>query len=186
MPGEVIKLAVPFRDLTEEEESGFAGYLRFVDEPNGKGIRGALFIVSSRGEPLDFHFTRIDVHSSFLWRAGEARRQAVTSLARALFQAATKTPGVILALADEVHPRVFTEDLEVGVPLCRVVTSENTIQAGPEDEERISDTVNLFWVNGRPPQDSPARDLIEVLSRRQLLTEPFERASAGIKEAFSS
>ncbi len=182
----MIKLAVPFRDLTVEEDRGVAGYLRFIDEPDGKGIRGALFTVSSRAEPLDFSFTRIDVHSGFLWRAGEARRQAVTFLIKVLFQAASRTPDVILALADEVSPRVFTEDLEVGVPICRVVTTENAAQAVPEEEERLSDTVNLFWVNGRPPQDSPARNLIEVLNGRQLLTEPFERASAGIEEAFSS
>lgn len=60
------KLPVPFRDLTAGEDSGVVGYLRFTDEPDGKGIRGALFVVSNRGEPLDFSFTRIDVHSSFL------------------------------------------------------------------------------------------------------------------------
>ena len=163
-----------------------AGYLRFIDEPDGKGIRGALFIVSSRGEPLDFSFTRIDVHHGFLWRAGEARRQAVTSLTKALFQTATRAPNVILALADEVPPRVFTEDLEVGVPLCRIITAEMAVQAGSEEEERLSDSVNLFWVNGRPPPESPARSLIETLNGRQLLLEPFDRASIGIQEAFSS
>lgn len=180
------KLPVPFRDLTAGEDSGVAGYLRFIDEPDGKGIRGALFIVSSRGEPLDFSFTRIDVHSGFLWRAGEARRQAVTSLTKALFQAATKVPDVILALADEVAPRVFTEDLEVDVPLCRINTAEMAIQAGSEEEERLSDSVNLFWINGRPPLESPARSLIDAMNGRQLLTEPFDRALIGMEEAFDS
>ena len=180
------KLPVPFRDLTAGEESGVAGYLRFIDEPDGKGIRGALFIVSSRGEPLDFSFTRIDVHSSFLWRAGEARRQAVTALTKTLFQAATRVPTIILALADEVPPRVFTEDVEVGVPLCRVITAEMAVQAASEEKEQLSDSVDLFWVNGRPLPESPARSLIDALNGRHLLTEPFERASIGIQEVFSS
>ena len=180
------KLPVPFRDLTAGDGDEAAGYLRFIDEPDGKGIRGALFIVSSRGQPVDFSFTRIDVHSGFLWRAGEARRQAVTSLTKALFQAATRVPDVILALANEVPPRVFTEDLEVGVPLCRVTMAEMTVQAGSEEEERLSDSVNLFWVNGRPPPESPSRSLIEALNGRQLLTEPFDRASIGMQEAFDS
>lgn len=179
-------MPVPFRDLTAGEDSGVAGYLRFIDEPDGKGIRGALFIVSSRAEPLDFSFSRIDVHSSFLWRAGEARRQAVTSLAKALFQAATRVPDLVLALAEEVPPRVFTDDLEVDVPLCRIATAEMMVQAGSEEEERLSDSLDLFWVHGRPAVDSAARGLIEALNGRQLLTEPFERASIGIEEAFNT
>ena len=180
------KLPIPFRDLTEGEDSGVAGYLKFIDEPDGKGIRGALFIVSSRGEPLDFSFSRIDVHNDFLWRAGEARRQAITSLTKALFQATTNVPNVILALADEVPPRVFTEDLEVGVPLCRIITTEMAVQASSEEEERISDSVNLFWINGRPPLESPARSFMDAMNGRQLLTEPFDRALIGMEEAFDS
>jgi hypothetical protein len=182
----VANLTVPFRDLTAGEDSGVAGYLRFIGEPDGKGIRGALFMVSSRGEPLDFSFTRIDVLSSFLWRAGESRRQAITSLTKALFQAATRAPTVILALADEVPPRVFTEDIEIGIPLCRVITSETAVQAASEEKERLSDSVDLFWVNGRPLPESPARSLIDALYGRHLLTEPFERASRGIQEVFNS
>lgn len=179
-------MPIPFRDLTEEEENGFAGFLRFVEESDGKGIRGALFVISTRGEPVDFSFTRIDVHGGFLWRAGEARRQAVTALAKALFQAAPKAPTVMLALADEAPPRVFTEDLEVQIPLCRLVTSETTPQARSEEQERISESLDLFWVNGQPSPESLARRIIEALNSRQLLTEPFDRALIGLEEAFNS
>ncbi len=179
-------MPIPFRDLNENENSGVVGYLRFVDEPDGKGIRGALFVISTRGEPLDFSFTRIDVHGGFLWRAGESRRQAITALTKSLFQSASRVPSIILALADEVPPRVFTEDLEVHVPLCRVVTTEMTPQAASEEQERISDSLDLFWVNGQPPPDSSAGKIIESLNGRQLLLEPFERASIGLEEAFSS
>ncbi len=179
-------MPIPFRDLNEDENSGVVGYLRFVDEPDGKGMRGALFIISTRGEPLDFSFTRVDVHGGFLWRAGESRRQAVTELTKSLFQSASRIPSVLIALADEVPARVFTEDLEVHVPLCRVVTTEMTPQAASEEQERISDSLDLFWVNGQPPPDSLARKIIESLNERQLLLEPFERASIGLDEAFSS
>ena len=179
-------MPIPFRDLNEDENSGVVGYLRFVDEPDGKGIRGALFVITTRGEPLDFSFTRIDVRGGFLWRAGESRRQAVTALIKSLFQSASRIPSVIVALADEVPPRVFTEDLEVHGPLCRVVTTEMTPEAASEEQERISDSLDLFWVNGRPPPDSSAGKIIESLNGRQLLLEPFERASIGLEEAFNS
>ena len=85
-------MPIPFRDLNEDENAGVVGYLRFVDEPDGKGMRGALFVMSTRGEPIDFSFTRIDVHGGYLWRAGESRRQAVTALTKALFQSAGRVP----------------------------------------------------------------------------------------------
>jgi len=179
-------LPIPFRDLNEDENTGVVGYLRFVDEPDGKGMRGALFVMSPRGEPIDFSFTRIDMHGGFMWRAGESRRQAVTALTKALFQSAGRIPAVIISLADEVPPRVFTEDLEVQVPLCRVVTTEMTPQAAAEEHESILDSLDLFWVTGRPPSDSLAGKIIESLRDRQLLLEPFERALIGLDEAFSS
>jgi len=118
-------------------------------------------------------------------KASSYRAHQVT-LSISLFQSASRIPSVIIALADEVPPRVFTEDLEVHVPVCRVVTTEMTPQAASEEQERISDSLDLFWVNGRPPPDSSAGKIIESLNGRQLLLEPFERASIGLEEAFNS
>jgi len=170
--------------LSQEDDKGTAGYLRFIDESGGKGIRGALFIISSRGEPLGFTFTRVDVHSSLLWRPGEARRHAVTSLVKSLFQAAATAPTILMALADEVPARVFTEDIDVGVPMCRISTGEIAVHAASDEKERLSDSVDVFWVNGQPLPGSPARSLVDALNERNLLTEPFERASIGIQEVY--
>ncbi len=98
-------MPVPFIDLADEERSGAAGYLRFVEEPDGRGVRGALFIMSTRGEPLEFTFSRIDLPSSVLWNASQARRHAVSSLMKALFGAANRVPDLLLALAEEIPER---------------------------------------------------------------------------------
>ncbi len=177
-------MPIPFRDLTEDEPLGLAGYLRFVEEPGARGICAALFYVTSRGEPIDFSFSRIDTPTSFLWRTGERRRRAVTALAKALFAASAKTPSLLLALADEVPHRVFTEDLMVGIPLCRVAGEGATVQASSESHELLAEAVHLFWVGVQPLAESPARRLLEALHRRQLFTEPFERAAVGLQEAF--
>ena len=177
-------MSVPFRDLAESEELGLAGYLRFVEEPDAKGIRAALFCVNSRGEPIDFSFTRIDVAASFLWRLGDARRHAVTALCKALFAACPKEPALLLSLADEVSPRVFTEDIEVRIPLCRVAEA-GAIHSPSESSEALAETVHLFWVGETPAPESQARRLLEALHSRQLSTEPFERAATGVEEAFS-
>jgi hypothetical protein len=177
-------LSIPFRDLKEDEDSGLAGFLRFQAEPEGRGVRAALFIVSSRGEPVEFSFSRIDVSGSFLWRAGEANRNAVGRLARSLFEATTTQPSLLLALAEETPSRVFTEDLDVLIPMCRVGTGETTVHAPQEISEFVADTLNLFWIGRIPEENSIARRLMESLRAKHLLTEPFERASVGLREAF--
>lgn len=177
-------MPVPFRDLTEDESLGLAGYLRFEEEPGARGIRAALFFVNSRGEPTDFSFSRIDTQASFLWRTGETRRRAVTALAKALFVASVKNPTLLLVLADEVPPRVFSEDLVVEVPLCRIAGDGTVVHAPNESQELLAQAIHLFWVGEQPMPESPARRLLEALHSRRLLTEPFERAATGLEEAF--
>ena len=180
------QMAVPFRDRGEEHEDlGLAGYLMFVEEPDSKGIRGALFCVNGRGEPVDFSFSRIDVASSFLWRAGDARRHAITALSKALFTASSVQPTLLLSLADEVPPRVFTEDIEVHLPLCRVAAPGAIAHSVNESAESLGEALHLFWVGEPPEPDSAARRLLDALNARQLATEPFERSAAGVEEAFA-
>jgi len=176
---------IPFRDHSDVADLGFAGYLRFVDEGN-QGLRGALFIVNGRGEPVDFCFSRVEVPASFLWRAGEAKRQAVRSLCIALFTASPREPELLLARAEEVSPLVFTEDLEVLVPLCRVADGPSVVHAASESAEELSDALHVFWVASSPAPDSSARALLDALGSRGLVLEPFERAAKGIDEAFAS
>lgn len=179
-------MPVPFRNLTEDESLGLAGYLRFVEEPDARGIRAALFYVNSRGEPVNFSFSRIDMPASFLWRPGERRKRAVTELAKALFIASAKIPTFLLVLAEEAPPRVFMEDLVVEVPLCRVAGDGTTVHMSKESQEVLAEKVHLFWVGEQPLPESPARRLLEALHSRKLLIEPFERAAIGLEEAFKA
>ena len=179
-------MPIPFRDLTECDHPGVAGFLRFVDEPDGRSVRGALFLMSTRGEPLEFSFTRIDVRSGVLWRAGEAKRQAVASLTKTLFEAANRVPDLVLALAEETPARVFSEDLAVRVPVCRVAAQDSGPMALSETAQRISDSLTLMWVNGLPAPDGMPAKTVETLESRQLLREPFDRAALGLQEAFDA
>lgn len=177
-------MAIPFHDLRPEDGSALAGYLRFIDEDGGQGIRGALFIVNARGEPVDFTFSRVDVPASFLWRTGEARRHAVASLVASLFHACAQTPALLLAWAAEVHPRLFTEDIRVEIPLCRIAEGMDAIQAADESPESLMEGMHVFWLGAPPAPDSVARRLLDALVSRQLVLEPFERTVRGIGEAF--
>jgi hypothetical protein len=179
-------LPIPFVDLGGDEHSGVAGFLRFVDEPGGNGVRGALFLMSTRGDPLEFGFTRVDVRGGVLWRAGEARRRSVTSLTKSLFEASSRVPDVVLVPADEAPPRVFSEDLEVRVPVCRVASGDWGPVAQSEEAQQLSTSLSLIWVNGLPAPDGNSARTIGLLSERQLLLEPFDRALLGLQEAFDS
>lgn len=178
-------MSIPFRDQTINEHIGFAGFLRFVDEKDNKGIRAALFCVGSQGEPVDFTYCRVDRPAFFLWREADARRQAVSALVKALFQAAQRVPDLLLALAEEVPLKVFNEDIEVQVALCRVGPTGLDIQTGSSPHERIGETINLYWAGSKPPSGSPARRLLEALHDRGLMMEPFERAVRGLDEVFN-
>jgi hypothetical protein len=177
-------MPIPFRTLRDEDSLGLAGYLRLITEEKGRGIRGALFLVNARGEPVDFAFSRIDVSVSFLWRTGDAKRTAVVSLVAALFQACPKVPSLLLALSAEVHPLLFTEDLVLEVPICRVADGGDAAPAISEASESLSTAIHLFWVGQPPEEGSPARRLLDALQARHIITEPFQRAALGIEEAF--
>ena len=179
-------MPVPFRDLGENEPSGAAAFLRFINEPDGNGIRGALFIMSPRGDPLEFSFTRIDVRSGVLWRTGQARSRALTSLTKALFESTSRVPEVVFALANETPVEVFSEGLDVQVSLCRVAIQQAEPAGTAEEGQHSSDSVSLLWVNGPPEVGAPPAKMVEVLESRQLMIEPFERVALGIQEAFES
>ncbi|MPZ22935.1 MAG: hypothetical protein GEU28_05210 [Dehalococcoidia bacterium] len=172
-------MAIPFRDVSEQDVApGLAAFLRFLGEPGNKGVRGALFIVDGDGQPIEFTFSRVDVAAPFLWRSGEAARNAVAALTRILFNATTQVPDLVIALAEEVPASLFSDDLEVKVPLCRL---------GPSPSPDQSDgTPDFYWATPQPEEGTPARLVLQSLFSRGPIAEPFERAAVGLNEAFGS
>ena len=179
-------MPIPFRDLGEDEPSGVAGFLRFIDEPDGRRIRGALFIMSARGEPVEFAFTRIALSSSVLWRLGHARSRSISALTKALFESASNQADVVFSLAEETPPAVFSDSISPEVPLCRVASQDSVSVAPTEETQQLSESLTLYWTNGLPPPGSVTAQIVELLGQRQLLIEPFERVALGIQEAFDS
>jgi len=157
-------------------------FLKFEDEPTG-GVQGAVFVTNAIGEPLEFAFSRVDVRGSVLWRPGDARRSAIEQVVRVLFPALASRPDCLLMLATEVPPRLFLDDIQLEIPACRV-GSGSSVHAADEISEHLDDVLNLYWIGPRPGPDDRARVLIEALRARDLLTEPFQRATAGLKEAY--
>lgn len=185
-------MSVPFKDAAELDAGGTAAFLRMVAASDGAGParRGAaLFQVNARGAPVEFTYNRLDMPSAALWRPDQLEREATKALARSLFEAARRTPLVLLCLADEVDAALFVEDLDVQIPVCRVAVVPEGRAPAPASAERAvcgDTTAHLFWRPALPSAESPPRRLVSTLAARGLLLEPFERALAGYREALQS
>ena len=190
-------MSIPFRAARGDDDRA-AAFLRVIRDEAG-GYDGALFVMNARGEPLEFVSSRIEAPRTRLWRQEDLQRRAARELAGVLFNAVTSRPAVVFARADEVEADLFVSDIETPVATCRVAAQTmpagGTADGGAEDAEAVSaaaedgtedtdaDGLRLLWSSGPPPEGSPERTLAERLRSVGLLTEPFERAEAGLREA---
>lgn len=179
-------MSVPFTDAAELEAGGTAAYLRILAGRDERERRGALFQVNARGAPVEFTYNRVGMPSAALWRPDQLEREAARALAASLFEAARRTPLVLLYLAAEVEAALFADELQVQIPLCRVEVEDGASPFGEVGEEVVSDgrRAHLFWRPELPSRESPPRRLVSTLAGRGLLLEPFERMLAGLDEAF--
>ena len=178
-------MPIPFDSARDCYTPGVIGFLRFLDEEQGKGIRAALFAASSLHLPLEFCFTRVDVADSVLWEEGQARRVAIVSLIRELFRSINRTPDVILGLADEIPPLIFSKELRVDIPVCRVSRDPAPRRGASEELEQLGASLFLVWSTSPPTESSVARRLLKGLAEHPDPLKPFERAAAGIAEAYA-
>jgi len=176
---------IPFRDAAELEAGGTAAYLRLTTGRTRSERLAGLLQVNAKGEPVEFTFGAVQVPTGPLWRAGDAERGGMRSLIISLFQTSERSPLLLLCLAGEIPPELFRDELRVVLPVCRVAAGGDAAQLddGEVEEEAAEPTLHLFWRPGPPPPESPARRLLDSLARRGLLSEPFDRIPAGLREA---
>lgn len=181
-------MPIPFRDTDDIAELGEAGFLTICPLASADGYEGALFIVNARGEPLEFTYNRVQTPHPFLWRKEDIRRHAHRRLTASLLSACPAIPKVILCLAEEVGSDLFCQDMEMSMPVCRIAPGSAVVSIAAAEAQEASgeqDSVNLFWFP-RPPDDAAVeRRLVQELSRRGLLTEPFDRAKKGLDEVYA-
>jgi len=177
-------MPIPYRDDEDIERLGAAAFLRIEAEP--RGYRGALFLVDARGEPIEFAYNRVEIVQRFLWGEDQLRRHSCRRLAATLFEICPRVPALLLCVADEVGSELFLDDLRVSLPVARVASDGAVVgQTAAEQRESSADgALHLFWAGAPPAADSPERALLGELARRGLLSEPFERAGAGLAEVY--
>ncbi len=115
-----------------------------------------------------------------LWRPADIRRHAERSLVAALLDACPVEPRVLLARAGETDPDLFRKELLVAVPVARVAP-----KPAPEGYDgEAPPRVELTWYPAAPRPEPSERRLMDELTARGLLVEPFERAVRGLNEVY--
>ena len=166
-------MSTPFTDMNKDAHTRMAGFIRFVDEPDGDGIRGALFLASESGTPLEFCFSRVAIdQSSAPESINTVKVAAIASLASRLFQTTDRTPIAAFGLADELSAQIFTANIQKEIPLCRL---------SPSSTHTI---LNTLWAHTPPEPDSKPHQLCEALVKRQDTLQVFDRIDDGLAEAF--
>ena len=172
-------MPVPFHHTSGAGSPGAVGWLRFVGEHDGRGVRAALFETSARGDPLGFSFGFSVDRMEYQGATGES---ASMSLARSLFRSSTTTPALLFGLADEMPLRDF-DALRVGLPFCRVhpasVARKDAASGGTRNGLR------MHWVTGPPASESSAGRMLAGIMQWDDPFEPLERAASGLAEAFT-
>ena len=180
-------MPIPYRDADDLDELGAVGYLKIEPVTDGSGYLGALFLLNARGEPLEFTYNRIDTPNTFLWRKEDLRRHAARKLTASLFSLCPRTPRLLLCLAEEVGSELFTQEIQVSIPVCRLATGREALSAVDSETKDIvqaAEPVHAFWLPDKPGEGSIELRLLQLVAGRGLLLEPFERASIGLREVY--
>lgn len=164
-------MPIPFSDLTSNDSSATAGYLKFLPLAAKNTWLGALFVMNIRGEPVEFTHARVCPPNRLLWRADILRLRCQASLSTALFKACPVAPDIILCQAEVTSPELFTEYLQLKTPVVQALLCEQSKKAAAR------------WVSD-PGPGSPALSILERITKRNLLLEPFERAETGLREVY--
>ncbi|MGC8861528.1 MAG: hypothetical protein ACP5R5_01995 [Armatimonadota bacterium] len=182
-------MAIRFKNLIEDEIAGTVGFLRFVPRKGSEWL-GALFLMNAMGEPVEFTHARLKAPSSALWHQDDLRTYCVRSLCVAMFDACPVSPLVILCRAEEVGPHLFSEQIQVDMPVGRAARSDlpTTVSPAerPEAEKRTEAGIeySVYWTPDAPEPGSDARRLFDAVSSRGMLVEPFQRVEAGLREVY--
>lgn len=179
-------MAIDFRDADSINELGYAGYLRILQVIDGNTYLGALLTVNVRGEPVEFVYNSVELNHPALWQGIDRERYAARRLAASLLKKCAVTPCFVLCLGSEIHEELFRLEVVLAVPVCRIQpkTGENVQPVPAADNQTGQTKVSFAWIPAVPEDGSAAQTLFMELGRRGMLTDPFERAAAGLLEAF--
>ncbi len=173
-------MPIEFHDAEAVERLGFAAFLRL--EIVGDVAYGALLFVNARGEPQEFVFNHLELLNEVLWRGADREMGAGRRLCASLFASATLAPRFLLFRA-EVAAALWSEAGGISLHIPAGAVTRAT-----ENEDGAFETFDgegeVIWTRVEWSFGAPEGELFGLLTQRGLIWEPFERAGAGLREAF--
>ncbi len=182
-------MPIAFRDADDDDGLGSVAFLKLECSPDNACCLGALFVVSARGEPLEFGYNRVRVPQPYLWRPADLRRYTERRLTTSLLSVCSQRPRLVLCLASEVGAELFGQDLSIELPVARIGAVAVYRQVDTETGEVLEEEYEpppVAWQPGPPDDGSLERRLFEHLSAHGLLLEPFDRALVALREVYGS
>jgi hypothetical protein len=182
-------MPIPFSDVDDGDGMGSAAFLKLERSSDNACCLGALFVVSARGEPLEFGYNRVRVPQPYLWRPADLRRYTQRRLTTSLLSVCSQQPRLLLCLANEVSRELFGQDVQVELPVARVGDGPSIHRRiDPQTGEVLEEAAppDIAWQPAPPEEGSLERRLFEHLTAHGLLLEPFERAALGLQEVYGT
>ena len=165
-------MAVSYRRAPRTSAGHCAAYVDVIWLQESQTFYGALLILDSRGQPLEFVHNCLVAPSGFLWPEDQVRSVGVASLCHSLFAACTREPELIVCCDSLGSPKYCKTEICPMAPFAQVTASRD---CAPED---------WTWINDPPTPAMGAHALGESLRKRGLTVEPFSRIHAGLREVY--
>ncbi len=183
-------MPIPFNDIEDRDTLGSAAFLKLERWSDEACCLGALFVISALGEPLEFAYNRVRVPHPYLWRPTDLHSYMERRLTMSLLSVCSQQPRLLLCMANEVSISLFSQGLQVEVPVVRVSEAPLTHRCvdpvtGEVLEEQEAQP-HVAWQPAPPDDGSTACRLWEHLTAHGLLMEPFARAAVGLREVYGS
>lgn len=183
-------MPIPFSDVEDQHTLGSAAFLKLklVRSSDDACCLGALFVISALGEPLEFAYNRVRVPHPYLWRQTDLRSYTERRLTTSLLSVCSQQPRLLACLASEVSASLFSQGLQLEVPVVRVgELPPSRRRVDPVTGEVLEDEAApppVVWQPAQPDDGSTACRLWAQLAAHGLLLEPFERAAVGLREVY--
>ncbi|MFN8559016.1 MAG: hypothetical protein U0531_17305 [Dehalococcoidia bacterium] len=150
--------------------------------PRGDGTTaaGALFVINARGEPQEFTYSRLDIPHPHA--VGARRTCAAISSGRWCRRCSTPVRGSRCCCSPAPPTSITTSSGARSCPASPWCAWQPKAQIEPADGAEAVARLELTWYPAAPRPDTAERRLMDELTARGLLLEPFERADRGLDE----
>ncbi|MBM3456933.1 MAG: hypothetical protein FJX77_00140 [Armatimonadetes bacterium] len=166
-------MPVPYHRPPPAAQEGCAAFLDVAYARAQHTLIGAILVVDARGEPLEFVYTRAEAPTGFMWSETQTRSVGVAAVARALFEACQREPDLLLCLPQLGSVEYCKRELAPAIPFVQVTPAEEGGATGA-----------LTWIGNPPDPRMRATGLLQSLTDRGFLVEPFQRLRAGLEEVY--